>query len=484
MRRRHFVPRVMVVVTAVTVLAAGCDWTTFRGGPEHSGSVGEVTLNTGNVSGVQPAWTTLHPTNRGAVFGQPVVAEGLLYTTVGARVFAYDPAGCNVSAGCAPLWTAEVLPPGPRVSAPTVADGVLYVSGGGQLFTFDAAGVTNCQSGTPRTCEPLWSAVNHSVWTPTVAGGVVYTVGGSLLGGEVLMAFDATGVARCSGTPKVCLPLWRANPGLARAESVPTVAHGRVFVGSTDGHVRVFDAAGTASCSGVPKVCQPLAILTTGIATGEQLTVPAVHAGWLYVATPTSLQAFDADGFEGCTGSPPVCSPLWTAPVPVAEGFAVRPPAIHRGVVYVSRVVVDAGAGFVHDIVGVDADGKSGCSGTPTVCQPVWSTAPFTTPQLEAEQSGPTLANGVVYATNADIGGCGEFEECNVRQRVLAWDAAGTDGCTGAPPRCAPLLDVTLSDTQAVPRLVDVFEPVIANSRVYVADATTAHIIALDLPSA
>jgi hypothetical protein len=31
--------------------------------------------------------------------------------------------------------------------------------------------------------------------------------------------------------------------------------------------------------------------------------------------------------------------------------------------------------------------------------------------------------------------------------------------------------------------VVDVFEPVIANGRVHVADATKAHIIALDLPS-
>jgi hypothetical protein len=55
--------------------------------------------------------------------------------------------------------------------------------------------------------------------------------------------------------PKVCAPLWIAgvgerNQGLS---SSPVVAGGVVYVGSNEGRLFAFDAAGTTSCSGIPK---------------------------------------------------------------------------------------------------------------------------------------------------------------------------------------------------------------------------------------
>jgi hypothetical protein len=81
-------------------------------------------------------------------------------------------------ASVAESWTA-VLPP--SASAPVVAGGRVYVGGGdypngrGALMAFDAAGHEGC-SGTPRVCTPIWYETTSSgiSSTPAVVNGVVY----------------------------------------------------------------------------------------------------------------------------------------------------------------------------------------------------------------------------------------------------------------------------------------------------------------------
>jgi hypothetical protein len=106
-------------------------------------------------------------------------------------------------------------------TTPAVANGIGYTVG--EVYTdyseyadvwliaFDAGGKTNC-SGTPAMCEPLWIATAgvdmrpYEPYSPAVVGGVVY-----VSSGNGLSAFDATGTTNCSGTPKICTPLWTAT---------------------------------------------------------------------------------------------------------------------------------------------------------------------------------------------------------------------------------------------------------------------------------
>jgi hypothetical protein len=66
--------------------------------------------------------------------------------------------------------------------------------------------------------------------------------------------------------------------------------------------------------------------------------------------------AFDASGVTNCSGG--VCSPEWTS------GGAGGAVAVSGGIAYVA-----GGSG----VVALDANGTKGCGGTPTVCGPLWS---------------------------------------------------------------------------------------------------------------
>ncbi|HEV3291123.1 MAG TPA: PQQ-binding-like beta-propeller repeat protein, partial [Streptosporangiaceae bacterium] len=93
-----------------------------------------------------------------------------------------------------------------------------------------------------------------------------------------LYAFSATGTSGCSGTPKVCEPLWTAAG--AGGQSSPAVANGVVYNGAA-GRVYAFSAAGTTGCSGTPKTCTPL---WTGGSSGITYASPAVANGMVYEA--------------------------------------------------------------------------------------------------------------------------------------------------------------------------------------------------------
>jgi hypothetical protein len=111
---------------------------------------------------------------------------------------------------------------------------VLYRSVGSQLRAYDANGVTNC-SGTPKVCFPLWKAfVGPNVSAPAVANGLVYV---SSSDGTV-EAIDAAGIAQCSATTRVCSALWATNVGAAAGAI--EVDNGRVYVPVVDGTVSVY----------------------------------------------------------------------------------------------------------------------------------------------------------------------------------------------------------------------------------------------------
>ena len=96
-----------------------------------------------------------------------------------------------------------------------VSGSTLYIGGlGGQLEVASTDGKTGC-SGTPKVCQPLWTASVPGMDTagsPVVSGTVVETFPSRRPAARVSWpAFDATGTANCAGSPKVCEPLWTAD---------------------------------------------------------------------------------------------------------------------------------------------------------------------------------------------------------------------------------------------------------------------------------
>lgn len=126
----------------------------------------------------------------------------------------------------------------------------------GRLYSFDASG-TRVRSEAPKVCTPLWTAgqtfdpvqqqwVGDDLYSsPTVANGVVYVSGAE----GALFAYDAAGQQNCSGTPRVCAPLWTTAITGVFTSAEPVVANGVVYVGAEDGTLLAFDAAGKSHCN-------------------------------------------------------------------------------------------------------------------------------------------------------------------------------------------------------------------------------------------
>jgi outer membrane protein assembly factor BamB len=146
-----------------------------------------------------------------------------------------------------------------------------------------------CLSGSPRTCSPLWTATTGGIVdsSPAVAGGVVYV--GSADG--KLYAFDAAGVSGCSGTPTTCLPLWTTSI-VGIHQSSPAVANGLVYIGLSNGQVDAFDANGATNCSGTPKTC--IALWSSAAAGALVDSGPVVVNGHVYFGSNGG--GFFADG--------------------------------------------------------------------------------------------------------------------------------------------------------------------------------------------
>ena len=121
------------------------------------------------------------------------------------------------------------------------------------------------------------------------------------------------------------------------------------------------DLAGKTNCSyaGSPGVCQPL---SEGYYGTTYTSTPAVANGLEYLTTDGthgSMAAVDANGTTGCSGTPETCQPIFTVTPPL-QGSLDASPLVSDGLVF------EGGAVY-------DANGVNSCSGTPTVCQPLWA---------------------------------------------------------------------------------------------------------------
>jgi outer membrane protein assembly factor BamB len=430
--------------SATASLLVRTDWPTFRFSPAGTGSNPvENVIGPGNVSALTQAWTAAtgngtaaspvvaggvvfvpsaqgnapglyafsaagttgcagapkvcQPLWKGAVTGQSsaaaAVSGGIVFVNTLSKLFAFSAAGTTNCAGapkvCQPLWTAATSTGGgSSYTSPVVANGVVYIAHDSKLYAFSAAGATNC-SGTPKTCTPLWTATAENLipQAPTVSGGIVY-IGAAVLHPTHLYAFSAAGTTNCSGTPKVCQPLWTATtPG--SVSGAPAVANGSVYAGDTAGHVSAFSAAGTTNCSGAPKTCNALWTATNGYGTSGSV---AVANGAVYVATTNNaiVSAYSAAGTTNCSGTPKTCTPLWTTSPTGVGAFQKTTPSVANGVLYIGN---NNGKVYAYS-----ATGTTNCSAT-KVCSPLWSAQ--TTANVVI-WSSPAITDGFVYVTSTD----------------------------------------------------------------------------------
>lgn len=249
-------------------------------------------------------------------YPSPAVANGDVYAgDVYGFLSAFDANGCNGRPFCSPLWMGVPVGQGGRMdSSPAVANAlvngnqnpVVYVgSDDGYLYAFDANGIINCTIvGGTQACRALWvgatggGSSSPAVAPPTAAAtnGVVY-VGGLANSGNNLYAFDANGVINCTivGGTQTCQPLWvGATNGFV--QSSPAVANGVVYVGSSDGSLYAFAAAGCGK-----SVCSPLSTFLTNDNGGVHgNSSPAVSGGLVYIGS--------SDGYLYVIGPPPACA--------------------------------------------------------------------------------------------------------------------------------------------------------------------------------
>jgi outer membrane protein assembly factor BamB len=419
--------RCLVLVACLTAVAAGCDWPMFRGWFDHTGhNLVESAIGLDSVAGLEDSFRGPDESA-----GTVTVVRGTAYI-VGTRLVAYDATGAQCTGTpkqCDPLWTAT---PSGAMTPQAVGSGGVFVGAGNALIAYDSNGVNNC-SGSPKLCQPVWTAsVPDFVRTPTVANDVVYVTSND----GALRAYDATGTTGCTGAPKVCEPMWSAATGDSIIAGA-SVSKGVVYVATGGGSLFAFDATGTTNCSGSPKTCAPLWSADAGV----YLTLggPAVANDTVYFGSfDHNVYAFDARGITNCSGLPKVCAPLWTANV----GFAfTSAPAVTGSTLYVTA--------HDHNLYAFDANGVSGCAGDPKTCTPLWSArfAPPGFPNCSGRCTlgfSPFVSNGLVF-TGSDDG------------NIYAFDAGGTVNCTGTPNQCQPVWMTTGTG-----------DPIIANGRLYI----------------
>lgn len=193
--------------------------------------------------------------------------------------------------------------------------------------------------------------------------------------------------------------------------SSPVVVGGVVFIGSLDGRLYAFSAAG---CRRSP--CQPLWASTS---TGDRIfSSPAVANGVVYIGSyDHRLYAFNADGCGKAT-----CAPLW-ASTPMGS-YIDSSPTVADGMVYIGS---EDGKLYVFKAGGC---GKAACS-------PVWtslSTKGFmqSSPAVAGGRvfvgSFDNMANGTLYAFNAH--GCEEAAHTAAVRETGGIDTLSVDAKT------------------------------------------------------
>jgi len=334
------------------------NWTQYNFNPNHTGfNPYENVLNASNASNLRLAWSFAA---RAGLLAPPSVAKGVVYVgSIDHNVYALD------AATGTKLWNFTT---GDEVdSAPAVVNGVVYVGSldsnvyaldaatGAELWRF-ATGLGGFSSATvangvvyigssdsslyaldAKTGTKIWSFATGSAVqsTPALANGVVYVgsndttfyavdaaTGTKLWSFSVFLQIDKSpavlnGVVYfSSGDTLYALDavigaeLWTFRTKAGNGAGSPSVAHGVVFVSSSDHHLYALDAVTGTERWSFPR--------------GDEVNSVAIANGVIYLA-PNEIFAVNAN-----TGSP-----LWTSSVGLSQKAA---PVVANGFVYVSAV--------------------------------------------------------------------------------------------------------------------------------------------------
>lgn len=422
---------VAVIVGALVLLAAGCQWTNPRfdiGGTGFNRFEGGVSA--ANVGQLAEEWTAT--VGGGGYAKVPVASDGLVFVGAGAApdggLRAYPALGslCDSVTECQPAWTAAGSA---SYGQPTTAGGRVFVDAGTTLHVYDAKGVEGC-SGTPRTCSPLWTGTTDGM-SPLVVGDTLFVYGGS----NQIAAYEAFDTSGCSGSPLVCAPIRTYDllsapcPGLTICSFTgPLVADGDTFYATYreqgdrfwSSATVGFDIDGDQGCV-TPTSCQYTTSSSLGEAGGVAATGGSLFGGSGYTDIYTAASEFRV-GASGVSGGP-----SWSGPLAGLGG--TRGVAVDDEHVWVTTETF---------LLAYDRDG--GCG---TTCTPVRrSTLPA------APWAHPAVANGLVFVATANA--------------LVIYDATNA-GCTGSPLTCPSLRSIPLS---SVPRGLSV-----TNGRVFVPTA-------------
>jgi hypothetical protein len=259
-------------------------------------------------------------------------------------------------------------------STPAVADGVVASNWQFQCCyaeeNFSGTEVLNASTGAPVFTTPPGTATTP----PAVGAGSLFVVSGG-----ALSAYDASGktcptppgdpteieeYAQATGFPEVCAPVW--NAGTAGTLGPPAVAGGEMYVGSSNGDLYAFAAAGCGSSD-----CSPAWTGTTG---GAITTAVSVSSTTVYVTSSDGvLSAFPVGG---CGSSS--CAPTWTATV----GGSPSGPTVAGSLVYVTSSDDE-----------LTAYPAGGCGAA--TCAASWHAL------LHApSDTAPAVANGLIFVTD------------------------------------------------------------------------------------
>ena len=187
----------------------------------------------------------------------------------------------------------------------------------------------------------------------------------------------------------------------------PVAALGHIFVANKLGQVVALDASGLNGCTyNAMDLCTPQYTFATPLNTPVYAT-PVVSGSVLFVSVGDVVDAFDALGSQNCSGTPIICTPLWST--------------AQMGGVGMSTPVIFGSSIIVHDSIGLYSFSTTGldCSSLPLVCNPEWSS-----PYGNQSYLPPALYNSTLFTTSG-----GE---------LLAFDANGVANCSGVPDVCNP----------------------------------------------
>jgi eukaryotic-like serine/threonine-protein kinase len=297
------------------------------------------------------------------------------------------------------IWASPVGV-GTLYASPIVGKGRVYLgSGDGRLYAFDTA-----------TGATLWIGEQQPLFfVDSASGGDGLVFASSLY--QPLVAYDAvTGAI-----------VWQRPRSDVRAST--TLAHGILYVGNFDGSLDALDPATGIPIWSSPRECcvyDQAPVVDGGRAfqmrTDHTLTAYNARDGTeLWSKPASSIGTFAAAGgklfytedtnviaLDQATGAQ-----LWAAPV--IAGANTAAPAVADGMVFVTAanlIALNAATGAV-----------------------VW-TAPA------SSTWGPSVANGVVYASNLN----GEWDAFDERDGSLLWSFTAGSGCGGDCTNAVPVV--------------------------------------------